>query len=62
MKIEQDYYKILSYNYDEYYIKQRILDSFETELEIMANKEGYSYKYTIINGKVYRRSLFENKG
>lgn len=59
MKVEKDWYKIISGQTNEAQVKLNILNSFEAMIESKANEQGYSYKYTIINGHIYRRSLFK---
>lgn len=55
MKTEMDWYNVTGQNYNEHNQYSMILKSFEVQLECDANDKGYSLKYTIINGRLYRR-------
>lgn len=56
MEISIDYYKILTGKQTEWDLYEIMIKSFQDNIENEANKQGYSTKYTLIDGRIVRRN------
>lgn len=52
---QDEYYKMLVGHHNEIDLFEKMYRSFECNLESEANKQGYSYRYTLVDGRIVRR-------